>query len=67
MRKLFWLCLLFGAYFWMVSTGNEDLVIEKGKALYGYISHWLKDADVDFQVKKKKISHQKRERPRRWD
>jgi len=67
MRKLFWLCIFFGAYFWMVTTGNEDLVLEKGRALYRMVTEWFKDADVDFQVKRKKITQKKRERPRRWD
>lgn len=67
MRKLLWLCLFFGAYVWMVTTGNEEFVLERGKALYRMISDWFEDADVDFQVKHKKLSQQKKDRPRRWD
>ena len=67
MQKLFWLALLVGGYIWMVTTGNEDLVIERGKAVYKMVADWLQDADVDFQLKKKKVSQQKPERQRRWD
>ena len=67
MRKLLWLCLFFGAYVWMVTTNNEQFVLERGKALYKMVCDWFEDADVDFHFKHKKISHQKKERSRRWD
>jgi hypothetical protein len=67
MQKFFWIALFVGGYIWMVTTGNEDLVIERGKAIYKMFSDWLQDADVDFQLKKKKVSQQKPERQRRWD
>ncbi len=51
----------------MATTGNEQFVLEKGKALYKMVADWFEDADVDFQIKSKKISHSKRERSRRWD
>jgi hypothetical protein len=66
MGKLFWLILFFSGYVWMAATENEALVLEKGKALYQMIVHWLSDAEVDFQIKKKEISKNK-QRPRRWD
>lgn len=68
MRKFFWLCLFLGGYIWMVTTGNEALVLERCKVVYNLIGNWLKDADIDFQVKKNhKVSDHKRERHKRWD
>lgn len=67
MRTLFWLCLFFGAYVWMVTTGNEQFVLERGKALYKLVCDWFQDAEIDFHLNSKKISPQKKERPRRWD
>jgi hypothetical protein len=67
MQKFLWLALFVGGYIWMVTTGNEDLVIEHGKAVYKMVSDWFQDAELDFQLKPKKISHQKTERHRRWD
>ena len=67
MRKLLWVCLFIGAYVWMVTTSNEQFVLERGKALYKFVTDWFQDAEVDFHLKHKKLSQQKRERPRRWD
>ena len=67
MRKLLWLCLFFGAYVWTVTTGNEQFVLERGKALYKLIADWFQDADVDFNLKSKKSTQPKKERHRRWD
>jgi hypothetical protein len=67
MRKLLWLCLFFGAYVWMVTTGNEQFVLERGRVVYKMIADWFKDADLDFHVKQKKMSQVKKERHRRWD
>ena len=67
MRTLLWLFLFFSAYVWMVTTGNEQFVLERGKALYRLACEWFEDADIDFQVKPKKTTHPKKERPRRWD
>ena len=66
MGRLFWFILFFGGYLWMVTTENEQLVLEKGKALYQMVSNWLSDADIDFQIKKKEFSKNKN-RSRRWD
>lgn len=66
MRRLLWLSLFFGGYVWMVTTENEQFVLEKGKAIYKMISDWFIDADVDFQLKKTEISKSK-SRSRRWD
>ena len=67
MRKILWLGLFFGGYVWMVTTGNEQFVLEKVRAMYNLISEWFEDADLDFQVKPKKVLHKKKERSRMWD
>lgn len=68
MRRFLWLCLFFGGYIWMIVTGNEQMVLERGKALYNLVAHWLEDADVDFQLNNKnKSAREKHLRPRRWD
>jgi len=52
----------------MIVTGNEQMVLERGKALYNLVAHWLEDADVDFQLNNKnKSAREKHLRPRRWD
>ena len=68
MRRFGWLALLFGGYIWMVVTGNEQLVLERGKALYHLIAHWFEGADFDFHLEgQKKGSPSKHSRSRRWD
>lgn len=67
MRKLFWLCLFLGGYVWMILTGNEELVLERGRALYKLVAEWFEDADLDFQYKESKSKNSKRSRARRWD
>ncbi len=62
-----WLCLFFGGYIWMVVTGNEQLVLERGRALYKLVADWLEDADVDFQIKEEKSVRKKNLRPKRWE
>jgi len=66
MRKLFWLCLLLGGYVWMVTTENEEFVLQRGRALYKIVADWFQDAEVDFHLQHKK-SPKKQERRRRWD
>ncbi len=52
----------------MIVTGNEQLVLERTRALYNLVAHWLEDADIDFQLhNKKKSPKEKHLRPRRWD
>lgn len=51
----------------MVTTGNEQFVLERVKALYKIVSDWFEDADLDFHMQPKKISQEKKTRPRRWD
>lgn len=67
MRRFLWLCLFFGGYIWMVVTGNEQLVLERGRALYKLVADWLEDADLDFQLKEEKSVHKKNLRPKRWE
>ena len=54
--------LLFGAYIWVVTSGNDEMLLEKGKQIYKAIVVWLDGADIDFQLKK---DHSKK-RSRRW-
>lgn len=61
--RLFWVIFLLGAYVWVVSSGNEKALLEKGRAVYEAIANWLDSADMDFQLKEKKHS----KRSRRWD
>ncbi len=63
MRKLLYTILFVGAYFWLVTSGREDLVLEHGKALYKMIITWFDDATVDFQLSAEKP----KKRSRRWD
>ena len=65
MRKLFWTLLLFGAYIWAMTSGNDRILIEQGKNLYEALVAWFDDADVDFQVKPGKSKAKKKSR--RWD
>ncbi|MBM3184351.1 MAG: hypothetical protein FJZ64_03495 [Chlamydiae bacterium] len=68
MRKFFWLALLVGGYFWVVSTGNEELVVDRAKFLYRTVTRWFEDAEVDFHMKPpKKVSPKKQDRSRRWE
>ena len=63
MRRLFWLIVLAGAYFWVLTSGRDQFVLEKGKALYSTIAKWVEDADADFQLKNVKS----KKKSRRWD
>ncbi len=65
MRKLFWMIFLLGAYFWVVTSGHDGILLEKGTALYKGIVAWFDDAEVDCQLKVEKSK--KRCRSRRWD
>jgi hypothetical protein len=51
----------------MVVTGNEQLVLERGRALYKLVADWLEDADLDFQIKEEKSVRKKNLRPKRWE
>ncbi|MDE3045786.1 MAG: hypothetical protein KGJ02_03985 [Verrucomicrobiota bacterium] len=63
MRRLFWMIFLLGTYFWILTSGREQWLVNNGKALYQTAMEWLEDADADFQLKK---LHEKK-KSRRWD
>ncbi len=64
MRKLLWMMILFGAYVWVMTTGRDQMVLEKGKMIYQMVCLWFDDADVDFQLKQ---NQKAKKRSRRWD
>jgi hypothetical protein len=63
MRRLFWLILLLGGYLWILTSGHDDFVLEKTKAVYELVTNWVSSADADFHVKKDKP----RTRHNRWE
>lgn len=65
MRKLLWMIVLFGAYVWVMTSGNDRMVLDQGKALYNALVAWFDDAEVDFQTKPQKAKAKKKSR--RWD
>ncbi|HLB52646.1 MAG TPA: hypothetical protein VJK48_02920 [Chlamydiales bacterium] len=66
MRPLTWLFFLFCLYIWVTLTGNEEMVIQRGKALYRIVVHWFEDAEIDFHLDDREKPKNK-ERSRRWD
>lgn len=64
MRRIVWMFLLLGAYLWVITSGNDQILLEKGKTVYEAIVTWLDGADVDYQTKKAKETIK---RHRRWD
>lgn len=64
MRRLVWMFLFFGAYLWVITSGNDQILLEKGKAVYEAIVTWFDGADIDYQTKKTK---QVLKKHRRWD
>lgn len=65
MRRLLWMIVLFGAYVWAMTSGHEQLIMEKGKWALQTLIAWFDDAEVDFQVKQKHKASKKKSR--RWD
>ncbi len=63
MRRLFWLLVLMGSYLWVLTSGNDHFVLEKGQAIYQTVAKWIEDADADFQLKNSKS----KKKSRRWD
>ena len=61
--KLFWLAILVGGYLWILTSGHDQFILQKGKALYQSIAQWIEDADADFQLKNTKG----KKKSRRWD
>ena len=76
MRKIFWAFLILAAYFWVVSSGREQIFIRQGKHLYDLLVSWFSDAELDFQLQNNKnektLRVEKQEKAqkkksRRWD
>jgi len=63
MRKLFWIIVFLGGYFWLVTSGHDGFVLNQGKMLYQSLVSWFDDAEVDFQLKK----NTQKKKSRRWD
>jgi hypothetical protein len=63
MRRLFWLIILMGAYLWVLTSGHDQFVLEKGKGIYETVAKWIEGADADFQLKNTK----QKKKSRRWD
>ena len=63
MRRLFYLAFLLCAYFWIITSGKDQLILRQGKAIYHFISKWIEDSDTDFQLK----TYQPKKKSRRWD
>lgn len=73
MRRLFWLALILGGYVWVVTSGREEALFRKGKAVYRYLERWLADAEPDFQLEvpvekwKERQEEAPKKKHRRWD
>ena len=63
MRRIFWLVVCLGAYFWVLTSGKDQFLLDRGKALYETALKWLDGADADFQLKDVKS----KKKSRRWD
>jgi hypothetical protein len=63
MRRLFWLIVLVGGYFWVLTSGKDQFLLQKAKAAYEFATKWLEDADADFQLN----SPKSKKKSRRWD
>ena len=63
MRRIFWLTVSLGAYFWILTSGNDQFLLNRGKMLYQTVVNWLEEADADFQLKEIKS----KKKSRRWD
>jgi hypothetical protein len=64
MKKLLWMIIFFGAYVWVMTSGNDRALLEQGKHFYKLFVAWFDDAEIDFQVEQKQKA---KKRPRRWD
>ena len=64
MRKLLWTILLFCAYIWTITSGNDGFVLQQAKGIYKAFIQWFDDAHLDFHLKRD--SHPKK-KSRRWD
>ena len=60
--------VLFGAYVWVMTSGNDRMVLQYGKSIYQAVVAWLDDAEIDYQVKPNKTKKAvAKKRSRRWD
>ena len=50
MRSLLWMIVLIGGYVWVVTSGHEGFILEKGKLVYDMVVDWFEDAEIDFQT-----------------
>jgi hypothetical protein len=57
------MAFLLSAYFWVLTSGKEQFILDQAKALYQYVANWLDGADADFQLKETTS----RKKSRRWD
>ena len=64
MSKVLWMILFFGVYVWLMTSGNDRLVIDQVKVVYKACVAWFDDAELDFQLKEKEKN---KKRSRRWD
>jgi len=60
MRKIFWATVLLGAYLYLTGTGQQGLILEKGKQFYAYIVSWLQDANIDYHTQKPEKKNSRR-------
>ena len=63
MRRIFWLTMCLAAYFWFLTSGKEQFLLDRGKALIHSFTAWLDDADADFHMQHSK----QKKKSRRWD
>jgi len=63
MRKLFWLVFLLGGYLWVLTSGHDDFLLAKGKAIYETIVGWISTAEADFHLTQEKP----KKKSRRWE
>jgi hypothetical protein len=52
-----------GAYLWVLTSGRDQFLVQKAKAVYEFVYNWVEDADADFQLKNTKS----KKKSRRWD
>jgi len=62
MRRLLWIIILLGGYVWIVTSGHDKALLEKGKWAYDALVSWFDDADIDYQLK----SEKSKKHSRRW-
>lgn len=66
MRKLFWMLLLVGGYFWVIGSGREAFFLDRGKEIYRLCVRWFDDAEIDYQITPSQYKKPKK-KMRRWD